>query len=390
MAELVILLGMGESGKTTYAKTLTTHERIDFDSLKPYGSIKRFNKTLINVARMVNTLPKQDFVLDGYAYPFEGRFLGKEFSFLKSKLEHHKIKPVVICTDANVIVERVSKRGSPDDVNRDFVIWVYKEILEHFSVFDYECLRSHKDIFERIPRGRVMQVVSDVTMREVNEFLKSLASCKPEKRDNLAYDVFYQTIELPCGKSIKGYQNTAWEEGTWSGINNLVDWKGKTVADVGCLNGLYSFKIKEKLAKKVVGYDLFKQACDVATNIAKLKCSDVSFKVLDISSQPLPEKYDIVLLLNILHHCPNPIFTLENVFGNANTVIIEAQFDAFDPHKGHKDYVYTKGWEKLITNTDKCQKQDVIELAKNFGHKLIKEVWSARPNRSIFLFERKE
>ncbi len=388
MAELVILLGMGESGKTTYAKTLKNHERIDFDFLKPYGSVKRYNKAVMGVARMVNLLPKQNFVLDGYAYPFEGRFLGKEFSFLNSKLKHHKIQPVIICTDANTIVERVLKRGSPDDVNRDFVTWVYKEILEHFSVFDYECLFSHDNKFERIPRGRVMQVVSDVTMREVNEFLVSLASIKPEKRDNLEYDVFYQTIELPCGKSIKGYQNTEWEEGTWKGINSLVDWKGKTVADVGCLNGLYSFKIKEKLAKKVVGYDIFQQACDVATKIAKLKYSDISFKVLDISSQPLPEKYDIILLLNILHHCPNPIFTLENVFGNSNVAILESQFDAFDPHGEHKEFIYTKGWEKLIKNTDKCKKRDVIELAKKYEHSLVKEVKSARPNRSIMLFRR--
>ncbi len=379
---------MGESGKTTYAKTLKGYERIDFDSLKPYGSVRSYNKAVMRIALMVNAVPGHNFVLDGYAYPLKGNFLGREFSFLKSKLKHHKIKPVIICTDADTIVERVLKRGSPDDVNKEFVMWFYREVFKHFGMFDYECFFAKDNIFNNIPRGRVMEIVANVTLKEVNKFLVSLASIKPEKRDNLEYDVFYQTVELPCGRSIKGYQNSKFEQGTWNGIKNLVDWKGKTVADVGSLNGLYSFKIKEKLAKKVVGYDLFQQACDVATKVAKLKCSDVSFKVLDISSQPLPEKYDVILLLNILHHCPDPIFTLENVFGNSNTAILEVQFGKFDPNSSHKDYIYTKGCEKLIKNTKKCQKGDVVAIAEKYGHSLVKEVPSARPNRSILLFKR--
>jgi len=37
MAELVVLLGMGKSGKTT-------HKTLNFDSYKPYGSFEAFDR----------------------------------------------------------------------------------------------------------------------------------------------------------------------------------------------------------------------------------------------------------------------------------------------------------------------------------------------------------
>lgn len=136
MAELIVLLGMGESGKTTYAESLKTHIRLDFDSFQPYGSKFAFNKALLNISSTVNSNTTTDFVLDGYIYLLNGEILDKNLSLLREMVLYHWIKPRVILSDIDIIVKRVLKRGSPDRVDKNFVISLYKDIFTHFQIED--------------------------------------------------------------------------------------------------------------------------------------------------------------------------------------------------------------------------------------------------------------
>lgn len=217
-------------------------------------------------------------------------------------------------------------------------------------------------------------------MTETDKFLQYLDTIKPMKLNGTVYDIRYQSIELP-DRIISGYQNKAYEDHTWNTIKNIVNWKDKSVADIGCLNGLYSFRIKELGAGKVVGYDLFQQACDVAIKISKLKNLDVNFRTIDISKYYLSENYDVILLLNILHHCPDPIFTLNEVFNKSKCVIMEVQFDGFGSQ-------YQIGWKRLVYNMKNMDKSKVIKIGRLHNHQLIKTLSSARPFREILVFKK--
>ena len=62
--------------------------------------------------------------------------------------------------------------------------------------------------------------------------------------DTLSYDKYYQDIE--CINFI-GYTKSS---KTWDNIKDLVDWKDKKVADLGCFHGYFSFKSAKTSAKK--------------------------------------------------------------------------------------------------------------------------------------------
>ena len=91
MKEIIIVIGNGRAGKTTYAHKIEKkgYEFINFDKNYRYGGEKLYLKFLDFLADKLNNSDK-NFVLDGYHH-LDGRFI-----YLKKKLKHHKIKPVMI------------------------------------------------------------------------------------------------------------------------------------------------------------------------------------------------------------------------------------------------------------------------------------------------------
>ena len=91
------------------------------------------------------------------------------------------------------------------------------------------------------------------------------------------------------------------------GIAQIVDFKGKTVLDLGCGDGTFTFKLIELGAKHVVGIDPAGQAIENAKNRAKKKqIHNVRFEVDNIYDMgERAERYDLVVLRGVLHHLPN-------------------------------------------------------------------------------------
>jgi len=192
------------------------------------------------------------------------------------------------------------------------------------------------------------------TKEEVIDFL--------EKLKTKSYDKYYQTIELPFGMKIKGY-NSNYEHKSWEIISKIYDFKNKKIADFGCFNGYFCFEAID-LGAEVVGYDKCIPAIETAKEIARLKGAKVKFKVFDIEKENIPENYDLILFLNTSHHLTNPSIALDKIFKKTKAVIVEMQFSNIN-------------------------KKEVIEIAKENNHKLKKEIESAR-FRTIMLFEREE
>ncbi len=90
------------------------------------------------------------------------------------------------------------------------------------------------------------------------------------------------------------------------------DLGNKKVADIGCNNGYYMFRMLKEKPKKIVGFDpsaLFKTQFDFINRFVK---SDIVFEMLGVEHLPFyEEKFDIVFCLGVLYHRSDPIATLK-------------------------------------------------------------------------------
>lgn len=391
MPELKILLGFGEAGKTAYAEKYFKEEEIlRFDNFEPYGSSEKFENSMRWLAKVCNRCGDRDLIMDGYLYILNDEIQGKNFTYFKNLLEHHTIKPIVIFTDAETIVNRVLGRQnpqnkSPDNINKGFIVNFYEKLRESFNFSNAKFYHAIDGEFKPVGTyDRVTEIVSGVKEEDVKALLNRLSKIIPEEEYGTRYDPYYQTIQLPFGYEITGYgKDCQFEIGTWNQIKKSINWKDKSIADIGCLNGYFSFKIKNMQAKEVVGYDLFRQSCEIGKEIAKLKCLDVDFKIFDANKDMLPKEYDVILLLNTLHHLSNPEYCLNEIFEKGKHVILEVQFKEFHPS------IQRGGYKRIKENVKNMQREDVFKIAEKHNHYLVEEVESCRPYRTILHYKKK-
>ncbi len=90
------------------------------------------------------------------------------------------------------------------------------------------------------------------------------------------------------------------------------DLKGKRVADVGCNNGYYMFRMLEQEPAKIVGFDpsaLYKTQFDFINHFVR---SEIEYELLGVEHLPFFEhKFDTVFCLGVLYHRPDPVGTLK-------------------------------------------------------------------------------
>jgi tRNA (mo5U34)-methyltransferase len=90
--------------------------------------------------------------------------------------------------------------------------------------------------------------------------------------------------------------------------------KDKIVADIGCNNGYYMFKMANDKPKKLVGFDpsaLCKLQFEFINHFVK---SDIEFELLGVEHLKFyHHKFDIIFMLGVLYHRPDPIGTLKQL-----------------------------------------------------------------------------
>lgn len=101
-----------------------------------------------------------------------------------------------------------------------------------------------------------------------------------------------------------------------------IDFKRKSVLDIGCAYGYFCFAAEKSGASRIVGTEQ-KHHRFIGSNIIKeIKGSACEFYWQDVFSEPLEEKFDYVLLLNVLHHLTNPIAALETAASLCNEKLV--------------------------------------------------------------------
>ena len=128
----------------------------------------------------------------------------------------------------------------------------------------------------------------------------------------------YQEVEL-SDRTITGLSQSYL---TWERLETLVDFNGKSVIDYGCNLGYFCFKAESAGAIGITGVDVSPTVLATTRSIAMVKNSRVHFEVAELKKYQ-PEKVDIILALNTLHHLNYDAETLKRIFKKARTVVLE-------------------------------------------------------------------
>jgi tRNA (mo5U34)-methyltransferase len=106
--------------------------------------------------------------------------------------------------------------------------------------------------------------------------------------------------------------------GPWQTIQTLLprDLRGKTVLDVGCNAGFYSFEAKRRGAERVLGVDGQRQHVRQGLFVRNVLGLEVEFRRLNVYelSPRSVGQFDITLALGLLYHLKHPILALENLY----------------------------------------------------------------------------
>lgn len=91
--------------------------------------------------------------------------------------------------------------------------------------------------------------------------------------------------------------------------------KDKKVADIGCNNGYYLFRMQEDSPKSLVGFDpspLYKTQFDFINHFVK---SDIVYELLGVEHLEFyEEKFDTIFCLGVLYHRSDPVAMLKSLY----------------------------------------------------------------------------
>jgi tRNA (mo5U34)-methyltransferase len=104
----------------------------------------------------------------------------------------------------------------------------------------------------------------------------------------------------------------------WGFFKHVVpdDLSGRSVLDIGCNGGFYSFEMKRRGAARVLGVDHDPAYLNQARFAAQELGLDVEFEqgdVYDIDRIVGGQRFDFVVFMGVLYHLRHPLYALEKV-----------------------------------------------------------------------------
>ena len=116
----------------------------------------------------------------------------------------------------------------------------------------------------------------------------------------------YQKISLPYNLSTPGSERDSDLDKILGGII-----EGKSVLDIGSAYGYFCFEAEKRGASYVCGTELKEHRFKGAELLKDIKGSSVDFLNFNILEKPINKEFDVVLLLNVIHHLEYPIYFLK-------------------------------------------------------------------------------
>jgi tRNA (mo5U34)-methyltransferase len=159
-----------------------------------------------------------------------------------------------------------------------------------------------------------------------------------ESLDNIVCDVVFEdVVKISADLDEKKVYETAkllmpWRKGPFKIGETFInsEWKSyvkynllrkhfnlkdKRVADIGCNNGYYMFRMQEDVPKLLVGFDpspLYKTQFDFINHFVK---SDIVYELLGVEHlEYYDEKFDTIFCLGVLYHRSDPVAMLKSLY----------------------------------------------------------------------------
>lgn len=153
-------------------------------------------------------------------------------------------------------------------------------------------------------------------------------------------------------------------------LPELPDLKGKTIADIGCNNGYYMFRMATHKPKFVLGFEPSVQHyyCFKALN-AMAGINQLEIDLLGVEHLALFDKcFDVIFLMGIIYHRPSPIDTLRETLSAlkpGGVLILESQaIPGTDPLALFPEKTYAKVPGTYFVPTANC----LINWLKKAGY----------------------
>ncbi|MDY3204165.1 MAG: tRNA 5-methoxyuridine(34)/uridine 5-oxyacetic acid(34) synthase CmoB [Arcobacter sp.] len=150
---------------------------------------------------------------------------------------------------------------------------------------------------------------------------------KREDLTNDEYEVIVETAKklIPWRKGpfkVFGLEiDSEWQSNIkYNLIRPYFNLKDKVVADIGCNNGYYMFRMLEDKPKRLIGFDpspLTLHQFEFINNFVK---SDIVYEMLGVEHLEFyNHKFDFIFMLGVLYHRPDPVGTLKSLARGLNS-----------------------------------------------------------------------
>lgn len=150
--------------------------------------------------------------------------------------------------------------------------------------------------------------------------LKAILERHAREGEHSGYRALPERFNAPLVGTAEECQYRYYERERFAFFTRHVDFGGKRCLDIGCNHAYFLFSLLDAGARQVIGYEGQKTCGEfVETAIAKCGCQDqFSFFNEYYQFGTDPQRYDVGLLLNVLHH-------LGGVYGSGELGMAEAK-----------------------------------------------------------------
>ncbi len=133
--------------------------------------------------------------------------------------------------------------------------------------------------------------------------------------EQIQQEHWYQSIPLGDGTTTAGETGDA-EHDKIAMMELPADLSGKSVLDIGCSEGFYSYEFESRGASKILAIDKHPDACRKFRLIHQLRDSQVEFREIDFFDLDRTEvgQHDIVLFLAVFHHVRHPLLAIDRLY----------------------------------------------------------------------------
>lgn len=217
----------------------------------------------------------------------------------------------------------------------------YRTPYEHLSAFKAATTDCSADI---VKIGEASELVSD----QVESIRESLRAFMPWRKG--PFSVFGIDIDAEWRSERK-----------WQRLKpRLPDLEGKVIADIGCNNGYYMFRMHPHKPKMVIGFEpsvqhyyCFQALRDMAG------ITNMHIDLLGVEHMGLfPETFDVIFLMGVIYHRASPVDVLRDIFKAlkpGGTLLLESQaIPGNEPYALFPEKTYAKVPGTYFVPTGTC------------------------------------